>query len=79
MPKEKSENANYDLWVVRGENLDKEKVRIDKAFPNAKFALISNSEKIFGVFNNAVFTPREDAMKEFQNRIWHGLEALLAI
>lgn len=73
----KSENADYEILVSRGESLEKEKVRIEKAFPGAKFSLISNSAKIFGVFNNAVFTPREDAIKEFQNRIWHGLEALL--
>lgn len=75
--KGKSENANYELLVARGESLEKEKVRIEKAFPGSKFSLVSNSDKIFGVFNNAVFTPREDAIKEFQNRIWHGLEALL--
>ena len=62
---------------MRGENLEKERVRLEKEFPNAKFALITNGEKTFGIFDNAVFTPREDAVKEFENRIWHGLEALL--
>ncbi len=75
--KGKAESANYERWVVRGDNLDKEKVRLVKEFPNAKFALISNGNKVFGVYDNAVFQPREDAMKEFQNRIWHGLEAIL--
>lgn len=73
----KTEQANYERWVLRGENLEKERVRFDKEFPNTKFALISNGDKVFGIYNNAVFTPREDAVKEFQNRIWHGLEALL--
>ncbi len=73
----KIDNANYERLVIRGENLEKEKVRIDKTYPNARFALISNGEKTFGIFNNSVFTPREDALKEFQNRTWHGPEALL--
>jgi hypothetical protein len=75
--KGKSEDANYQLLIARGESLDKEKIRIEKVYPGAKFSLVSNSDKIFGVFNNAVFTPREDAKKDFQNRIWHGLDALL--
>lgn len=75
--KGKPETANYELLIMRGENLEKEKVRLDRAFPNSKFALISANEKVFGIFNNNVFAPREDALKEFQNRIWHGLEALL--
>ncbi len=75
--KGKTEDANYQLLIARGESLDKEKVRIEKAYPGSKFSLVSNSDKIFGIFNNAVFTPREDALKDFQNRIWHGLEALL--
>ena len=73
----KAEEAIYERWVLRGESLEKTRIRLDKEFPNAKFALISNGEKIFGIFNDSVFVPREDAAKEFENRIWHGLEALL--
>jgi hypothetical protein len=75
--KGKSEQANYEYLVMRGENLEKERVRLVKEFPNAKFSLIYNGDKVFGIYNNAVFAPREDAAKELQNRIWHGLEALL--
>lgn len=73
----KSEEAKYERWVLRNENLEKQHVRLDKEFPNAKFALISNGEKIFGIFNDSVFVPRDDAAKQFENRIWHGIEALL--
>ena len=73
----KPEEAIYERWIMRGENLEKDRVRLNKEFPDSKFALVSNGEKIFGIFNNAVFIPREDAAKEFENRIWHGLEALL--
>lgn len=75
--KGKSETINYERMIMRGENLEKEKVRLVKEFPNVKFALVYNGDKLFGVYNNSVFPPREDAAKEFENRIWHGLDALL--
>jgi hypothetical protein len=73
----KTESANYERWILRGDSLNKERIRFDQTFPDAKFALVYNSEKIFGLYNDSVFTPREDASNSFQNQIWHGLEALL--
>ncbi len=73
----KTEQATYEKLILRGDNLEKERVRFDQSFPSARYALIYNNDKIFGVFNEAVFTPREDATKAFENQIWHGLEALL--
>lgn len=73
----KVETANYERWILRGDSLDKERIRFDQEFPNAKFSLIYKDDKIFGVFNDSVFTPREDASKAFESQIWHGLEALL--
>ncbi len=73
----KTEQANYQRLILRGDSLDKERIRFDQEFPSAKYALVYNNDKIFGVFNDSVFTPREDAVKSFQNQIWHGLEALL--
>ncbi len=73
----KTEQANYQRLVLRGDTLEKERIRFDQEFPSAKYALVFNNDKIFGVFNDSVFTPREDAVKAFQNQIWHGLEALL--
>ncbi len=76
-PDGKTEQATYERLIMRGDNLEKERVRFDQAFPSAKYAMVYNNDKIFGVFNDAVFTPREDATKSFQYQIWHGLEALL--
>lgn len=72
-----TENANYERWILRGDSLDKERIRFDREFPNTKYALVYNNDKIFGIYNDSVFTPREDASKAFENQIWHGLEALL--
>ncbi|MCY7345138.1 MAG: hypothetical protein LH614_02875 [Pyrinomonadaceae bacterium] len=73
----KTEQSNYERLIMRGESLDKERIRIDQEYPNGRFAMIYNNDKVFGLFNDAVFAPREDATKAFQNQIWHGLEALL--
>lgn len=75
--KGRTETANYERWISRGESLNKEKIRLDQTFPDAKYSLVYNGEKIFGLYNDSVFTPREDASSAFQNQIWHGLEGLL--
>jgi hypothetical protein len=72
-----NDQINYERRIMRGENLEKERIRLDQEFPNAKYALIYTDNKIVGLYNETVFTPREDASKAFQNQIWHGLEALL--
>jgi hypothetical protein len=72
-----TEVVNYQKWSIRGENLDKEKIRIDEEFPSIRYALIRSDDKTYGMFNEAVFTPRGDATKQFENRIFHGIEALL--
>ena len=72
-----TDQANYQRWILRGGNLDKEKIRFDQELPNAKYALVYDGAKLFGVYNDSVFDPREDAAKSFQHQVWHGLEALL--
>jgi hypothetical protein len=72
-----TENANYEMRTMRGESLDKEKIRFDQEFPSSRFALVYSDNKIVGLFNDSVFTPREEASRAFQNQIWRGLEALL--
>jgi hypothetical protein len=73
----KVEEVPYQRYIIRAETLDKEKVRLDQEFPSARYSLVLNDEKIFGIYNNTVFSPREDASKTFENQIVHGLEALL--
>ena len=73
----KTEQSNYERLIMRGDSLDKERVRFDQEYPNGKFALIYSNDKVFGLFNEQTFEPREEATKAFQNQMWHGLEALL--
>ena len=73
----KTERATYQRYVIRGEDLAKEKIRLDQDFPTARYALVFNGDKIFGIYNTTVFAPREDASRSFGDQINHGLEALL--
>jgi hypothetical protein len=71
------DNATYERFVIRGENLDKEKVRIDQSIAGSKFSLISNGERLFGIYNDTIFTPRQDAAEAFKSLQFNGLEAIL--
>ena len=73
----KIDSVPYERYVIRGENLSKERIRLDQEFPNARYSLIRADEKVFGIYNNSVFQPREDAAKAFENQLVHGIEALL--
>jgi hypothetical protein len=72
-----TEKASYLRWVLRAPTLAKEKVRLDQEFPTARFALVYNGEKIFGIFNDSMFTPEDAASRRFENQIVHGPEAFL--
>lgn len=73
----KLESANYQKWIIRGPSLDKEKIRVDQEFPSVRYSLVQNGEKIFGLYNDSVFVPREDVSKAFHDRIYRGLDGLL--
>jgi phage protein U len=72
-----TEQVSYQKWTIRGDSLAKEKIRVDEEYPSIRYALVRADDKTYGVYNQAVFSPRDDAAKEFENRIFHGLEALL--
>lgn len=73
----KTDQATYQRWTQRADTLSKEKIRLDQQFPTARYALVFNDQKIFGIVDDQVFTPRDDASRAFENQIVHGLEALL--
>lgn len=69
--------ASYERFIIRGETMAAEKIRLDQAFPDARYSLVYRADKIYGLYNETVFTPREDASKAFQDQIWHSIDALL--
>jgi len=73
----KSEKSNFERFTLRGESLDKEKIRLEQEYPNVRYGIIYDGEKIFGMYNESVFAPREDVLSFFQNQVWRGLEAML--
>lgn len=73
----KVEDVAYQRYVLRGEKLAKEKIRLDQTYPNAKYSLVYDGEKVFLVVNNSVFAAREDTAKAFESNIFRGIEALL--
>lgn len=73
----KTDVIPYQRWTVRGENSFKDKVRLEQDFPDARYSLVNNQEKVFGIFNDASFNPREDAVRSFENQIYRGLDGLL--
>lgn len=72
----KVDEVTYQRYVLRGDKLAKEKIRLDQTYPNAKYSLVYDGEKVFGIVNNTVFVPREDTVKSFESNMFHGLEAL---
>jgi hypothetical protein len=73
----KMDSATYQRWTMRAPTMDKEKVRLEQDFATARYSLVLRDAKIFGIYNDSVFTPREDASKAFENQIVHSIEALL--
>ena len=73
----KTDQATYQRWTQRADTLSKEKIRLDQEFSKGAYALVFSQEKIFGIVDDSVFIPREDASRAFENQIVHGLEALL--
>lgn len=72
-----STQVNYEKRILRGDSLDTERLRIDREYPDAKYALVYNDKKIFGIYNETVFVPDDETMRAFDSQMWHGIDALL--
>jgi hypothetical protein len=71
------EEADYERRFVRGDSLEKDKVRLDQKLPTMEYSLIFEDGKLFGLINGAAFTPRQDATTNFISQHHHSIEALL--
>jgi hypothetical protein len=72
-----AEEANYERRFVRGENLDKDKIRLDQKLPTMEYSLIYGDGKLWGIINGAAFTPRQDAAASFISQHHHSIDSLL--
>lgn len=72
-----AEEANYERRFIRGENLQKDKIRLDQKLPTMEYSLIYGEGKLWGLINGAAFTPRQDAMASFISQHHHSIDSLL--
>jgi len=72
-----TEESDYERRFVRGENLDKDKIRLDQKLPTMEYSLIFRDGKLWGVINGAAFTPRQDATASFISQHVHSIDSLL--
>jgi len=73
----KVEEATYQRRFVRGESMDKDKVRLDQKMPTLEYSLIFGSGQLWGLINGSSFTPRQDATDTFLAQHRHSLDTLL--
>ena len=71
------EEANYERRFIRGENLSKDKIRLDQKLPTLEYSLIYGEGKLFGLINGAAFTPKQDAAASFISQHHHSIDSLL--
>lgn len=76
-PNRTTEQISYTKRILRGDNLEKERIRLDQEISGSRYSLIYSGGSVIGLFNETVFTPKDEAVSAFQNQLWHGLEALL--
>lgn len=73
----KTEEATYERVFVRGESLEKDKIRFDQKLPTLEYSLVFGEGRLWGIINGAAFTPRQDAASAFMSQHRHSIEALL--
>ena len=72
-----TEESEYERRFVRGENLDKDKIRLDQKLPTMEYSLIFGDGKLWGIINGAAFTPRQEATTSFISQHHHSIDSLL--
>lgn len=73
----KIEEATYERVFVRGDSLDKDRIRIDQKMPTLEYSLVFGDGRLWGLINGAAFTPRQDAAAAFLSQHRHSIESFL--
>ncbi len=73
----KSEEISYERKFVRGENIEKDKVRLDQKTPSLEYSLISGDGRLWGIINGSSFIPRADAASTFRSQLRQSIDSLL--
>ena len=73
----KTEELSYERHFIRGENFEKDKIRLDQKMSTVEYSLIYGAGKLWGLINGATFTPRQDAVTSFLSQHQHSVDSLL--
>lgn len=76
-PDGKTEEATYERRFIRGENPEKDKIRVDQKIAAVEYSLVFGEGRIWGIINGAAFTPREEATSTFLSQHRHSIDSLL--
>ena len=73
----KVEEVTYERRFIQGGTMDKDRIRLEQKMPTAEYSLVFSGGQVWGIINEAIFTPRQEASQDFISRQWHGLDAIL--
>ncbi len=73
----KAEEASYERRFVRGDSMDKDKIRLDQKISTLEYSLIYGAGQVWGVINGSTFTPKQEASNTFLAQHRHSLDTLL--
>jgi hypothetical protein len=73
----RTEESTYERRFVRGDNWEKDKIRLDQKLPSMEYSLVYGAGKFWGLINGSAFTPRQDAASTFLSQHRHSIDALL--
>lgn len=71
------EELSYERRFIRGDEMAKDRVRVDQKMPTSEFSLVYGKGQVWGLISGATFTPRDEAKNTFLANIYHDLDALL--
>lgn len=69
--------VSYQRWIKRGDTLAADNIRLELDYPNARYSMLYADAKVNGIYNDSIFTPREDAVKSFDDQNFRSIDALL--
>ena len=73
----KTEEARYERHFIRGESLEKDKIRVDQKLRTVEYSLIYGDGRLWGIIDGAAFEPRQEAASSFLSQNRHSIDALL--
>lgn len=71
------EEYTYTKYFLRGDDMNKDRIRIDQKSPAIEYSLVFGEGNIWGVINGTPFTPRPDIARAFKHQLMYSIDSLL--